>query len=209
MEDLHLFRVSDEYYYRFPLPPAGEGTWYTSAGSGLPVPSPAPLFIFVLPLTATAAGILRFTPFLRSLFTLLNPGRRLFTLLALLYLLLLLTLLALLCLLALLMLLALLNLLLLLSLLPLFNLRALLMLTGVPRRRRLLSYPLGRRGAFLLCRLRPEVLANNLANVNTSGFKKKRADFADLLYQINREPGAPVEPASMVPTECVAMSATS
>ena len=45
-----------------------------------------------------------------------------------------------------------------------------------------------------------DVTTNNLANVNTSGFKKKRADFADLLYQINREPGAPVEPASMVPT---------
>ena len=45
-----------------------------------------------------------------------------------------------------------------------------------------------------------DVTTNNLANVNTSGFKKKRADFADLLYQINREPGAPVEPAAMVPT---------
>ena len=45
-----------------------------------------------------------------------------------------------------------------------------------------------------------DVTTNNLANVNTSGFKKKRADFADLLYQINREPGAPVEPASTVPT---------
>jgi flagellar basal-body rod protein FlgG len=45
-----------------------------------------------------------------------------------------------------------------------------------------------------------DVTTNNLANVNTAGFKKKRADFADLLYQINREPGAPVEPASTVPT---------
>ena len=45
-----------------------------------------------------------------------------------------------------------------------------------------------------------DVTTNNLSNVNTSGFKKERADFADLLYQINREPGAPVEPASMVPT---------
>ncbi len=44
-----------------------------------------------------------------------------------------------------------------------------------------------------------DVVANNLANVNTSGFKKIRADFEDLLYQINREPGAPVEPDSMVP----------
>jgi flagellar basal-body rod protein FlgG len=45
-----------------------------------------------------------------------------------------------------------------------------------------------------------DVLANDLANVNTSGFKKIRADFQDLLYQINREPGAPVEPDSMIPT---------
>lgn len=44
-----------------------------------------------------------------------------------------------------------------------------------------------------------DVVANNLANVNTSGFKKVRADFQDLLYQIEREPGAPVEPNSVVP----------
>jgi flagellar basal-body rod protein FlgG len=45
-----------------------------------------------------------------------------------------------------------------------------------------------------------DVVSNNLANVNTSGFKKVRADFQDLLYQIAREPGAPVEPDSMIPT---------
>jgi len=45
-----------------------------------------------------------------------------------------------------------------------------------------------------------DVISNNLSNVNTSGFKKIRADFEDLLYQIDREPGAPVEPASVVPT---------
>jgi len=45
-----------------------------------------------------------------------------------------------------------------------------------------------------------DVIANNLANVNTSGFKKQRADFQDLVYQIDREPGAPVEPGSTVPT---------
>ncbi|MDR0654051.1 MAG: flagellar basal body protein, partial [Synergistaceae bacterium] len=33
-----------------------------------------------------------------------------------------------------------------------------------------------------------DVVAHNLANVNTSGFKKLRADFQDLIYQINREP---------------------
>jgi flagellar basal-body rod protein FlgG len=45
-----------------------------------------------------------------------------------------------------------------------------------------------------------DVVSNNLANVNTSGYKKMRADFQDLMYQINRQPGAPVEPDSMVPT---------
>lgn len=45
-----------------------------------------------------------------------------------------------------------------------------------------------------------DVVSHNLANVNTSGFKKLRADFQDLMYQIDREPGAPVEPASMIPT---------
>ncbi|MDR3077021.1 MAG: flagellar basal-body rod protein FlgG [Synergistaceae bacterium] len=45
-----------------------------------------------------------------------------------------------------------------------------------------------------------DVVAHNLANVNTSGFKKMRADFQDLVYQINREPGQPVEPDSMIPT---------
>ena len=34
-----------------------------------------------------------------------------------------------------------------------------------------------------------DVIANNLANVSTSGFKKSRADFQDLLYQTTREPG--------------------
>ncbi len=45
-----------------------------------------------------------------------------------------------------------------------------------------------------------DVVSNNLANANTAGFKKIRADFEDLLYQIDREPGAPVEPDSMIPT---------
>ena len=31
--------------------------------------------------------------------------------------------------------------------------------------------------------LRTEVIANNLANVNTTGFKRSRANFEDLLYQ--------------------------
>lgn len=35
-----------------------------------------------------------------------------------------------------------------------------------------------------------DVIANNLANVNTTGFKKSRAEFEDLMYQTTKEPGA-------------------
>ncbi|RME36714.1 MAG: flagellar basal-body rod protein FlgG [Planctomycetota bacterium] len=35
------------------------------------------------------------------------------------------------------------------------------------------------------------VVANNLANVNTVGFKRSRVNFEDLLYQVRREPGVP------------------
>ena len=45
-----------------------------------------------------------------------------------------------------------------------------------------------------------DVVTHNLANVNTQGYKKRRADFEDLMYQIYREPGAPIEPDSVVPT---------
>lgn len=34
-----------------------------------------------------------------------------------------------------------------------------------------------------------DVIANNLANVNTTGYKKSRADFQDLMYQVTQEPG--------------------
>src|SRR5690606_28678258 len=33
-------------------------------------------------------------------------------------------------------------------------------------------------------------VSNNLANVSTTGFKKDRAVFEDLLYQVQRQPGA-------------------
>jgi flagellar basal-body rod protein FlgG len=36
-----------------------------------------------------------------------------------------------------------------------------------------------------------DVLANNLANVNTTGFKEQRAEFQDLMYQTIRASGAP------------------
>ncbi len=35
------------------------------------------------------------------------------------------------------------------------------------------------------------VVANNLANINTEGFKRSRVNFEDLLYQVKREPGVP------------------
>lgn len=43
------------------------------------------------------------------------------------------------------------------------------------------------------------VVTNNLANVNTTGFKKSRADFQDLLYQTLREAGTPVAEGLEVP----------
>lgn len=39
-------------------------------------------------------------------------------------------------------------------------------------------------------RLNIDVISNNLANVNTNGFKKSRADFQDLMYQGTKTPGA-------------------
>tara|TARA_R110002126_G_scaffold51072_27_gene140186 strand:- start:413 stop:1201 length:789 start_codon:yes stop_codon:yes gene_type:complete len=36
-----------------------------------------------------------------------------------------------------------------------------------------------------------EVIANNIANINTTGFKRSRAEFSDLLYQVERSQGVP------------------
>ena len=36
---------------------------------------------------------------------------------------------------------------------------------------------------------RMAIISNNLANVNTTGFKRDRGIFADLLYQTVRQPG--------------------
>ncbi|UOK72744.1 flagellar basal-body rod protein FlgG [Ancylobacter polymorphus] len=36
-----------------------------------------------------------------------------------------------------------------------------------------------------------EVIANNIANINTTGFKRARAEFSDLLYQAERAQGVP------------------
>lgn len=45
-----------------------------------------------------------------------------------------------------------------------------------------------------------DVIANNLANVNTAGFKRGRADFQDLLYQTLRQPGAASSNETEIPT---------
>ncbi len=45
-----------------------------------------------------------------------------------------------------------------------------------------------------------DATANNLANVNTSGFKRTRVDFQDLLYQTPRQPGAPTAQGTDAPT---------
>jgi len=45
-----------------------------------------------------------------------------------------------------------------------------------------------------------DVVANNLANVNTAGFKKSRADFQDLMYQNLKTTGAPSTNTTQVPT---------
>lgn len=43
-------------------------------------------------------------------------------------------------------------------------------------------------------------ISNNLANVSTTGFKKDRAEFQDLLYQIKRQPGAQSTQDSELPS---------
>ena len=47
---------------------------------------------------------------------------------------------------------------------------------------------------------RMAVISNNLANVNTTGFKKSRAVFEDLLYQNIRQVGAQSSQDTTLPT---------
>ena len=47
---------------------------------------------------------------------------------------------------------------------------------------------------------RMSVVANNLANVNTNGFKKGRAVFEDLIYQTIRQPGAQATQDAQLPS---------
>ena len=42
-------------------------------------------------------------------------------------------------------------------------------------------------------------VANNLANVNTTGFKKSRVEFEDLVYQQIKAPGSPTSPTDETP----------
>src|SRR5512136_2040182 len=45
-----------------------------------------------------------------------------------------------------------------------------------------------------------DVIANNLANVNTTGFKKSRPDFQDLMYQNLKTVGAPSTNSTTIPS---------
>ncbi|MBI4643572.1 MAG: flagellar basal-body rod protein FlgG [Deltaproteobacteria bacterium] len=48
--------------------------------------------------------------------------------------------------------------------------------------------------------LRLDIISNNLANVNTTGFKKSRGDFDDLIYQTTRQAGGELPGGGQVPT---------
>jgi flagellar basal-body rod protein FlgG len=45
-----------------------------------------------------------------------------------------------------------------------------------------------------------DTISNNLANVNTTGFKKSRVDFQDLLYQTQKYAGTPSTAGAQIPT---------
>ena len=45
-----------------------------------------------------------------------------------------------------------------------------------------------------------DTISNNLSNVNTTGFKKTRADFEDLIYQTSRIAGTPATELTSIPT---------
>jgi len=48
--------------------------------------------------------------------------------------------------------------------------------------------------------LNMDVIAHNLSNANTTGFKRSRADFQDLLYQTSRAAGTAAAQGAQVPT---------
>src|SRR5579862_2616646 len=45
-----------------------------------------------------------------------------------------------------------------------------------------------------------DVISNNLANVNTTGYKKSKIEFQDLLYETTRSPGAEQGNGNLLPT---------
>ncbi|MCG6533825.1 MAG: flagellar basal-body rod protein FlgG [Syntrophales bacterium LBB04] len=47
--------------------------------------------------------------------------------------------------------------------------------------------------------LEQDIIANNLANVNTAGFKKSRADFQDLMYQLISKSGSITSTGTQLP----------
>jgi flagellar basal-body rod protein FlgG len=53
---------------------------------------------------------------------------------------------------------------------------------------------------MLAQQLNVDTIANNLANVNTVGFKRTRVDFQDLMYQTLRMPGSPATDSVQLPT---------
>lgn len=48
--------------------------------------------------------------------------------------------------------------------------------------------------------LKMTTIANNLANVNTTGFKRDRVTFNDLFYQVQRQPGGQVDDINTLPS---------
>jgi len=48
--------------------------------------------------------------------------------------------------------------------------------------------------------LNVDVIANNISNVNSTGFKRSRVDFQDVLYQTERVPGTATSSTTQVPT---------
>jgi len=48
--------------------------------------------------------------------------------------------------------------------------------------------------------MRMTTISNNLANVNTVGFKKDRVVFEDLFYQVQRQPGTQADEVNQVPS---------
>jgi flagellar basal-body rod protein FlgG len=45
-----------------------------------------------------------------------------------------------------------------------------------------------------------DVTSNNLANVNTTGYKKVRANFQDLIYQVQQTPGTSTNAVNKMPS---------